>query len=180
MRHMRCLIPQDVRTKAAQRIAQHALLHPLFSSVSCVAGYVAMHDELDVMPLLKQLSARGVTLTLPRVDTIQNLLQFHLWREAETLISHPTLGVREPTEYSQLTVPEVILTPLLGYDAQGSRLGYGGGWYDRTLHNLRRMSSTPLAIGVGYRIQQCESLPCAAQDERLDGILHEDGLVLFS
>jgi 5-formyltetrahydrofolate cyclo-ligase len=180
MRHARRMIPQDLRAKASQRIVQHALSHPLFSNLSCIAGYVAMNDELDVMPLLKQLAGRGVTLALPRIDSLQNLLQFHVWREGEALIAHPKLCVHEPSVNSTRITPVIILTPLLAYDAVGTRLGYGGGWYDRTLHHLRHMPQPPLVIGIGYRCQHYESLPRDAQDEPLDGILHEEGLELFS
>ena len=72
------------------------------------------------------------------------------------------------------------LVPLLAYDSKGYRLGYGGGYYDATMAAMRRFETPPLFIGVGYSMQELERVPTHEGDQRLDGILTELGVSMFS
>ncbi len=142
-----------------------------------VAGYAAFRDEADPRLLLLALAARGHPLALPAMIGKAQPLRFQRWCEGDALVMHP-YGVAEPHPDSAVVVPSVLLVPLLAFDAQGSRLGYGGGYYDRTLAALRTAGRV-CAIGIAYAGQELPAVPHGAHDERLDGVLTENGLMQF-
>lgn len=145
---------------------------------AAVAGYVAFRDEADPKALMLTLAARGHTLALPAMVAKAAPLRFHAWCENDVLVEHP-YGVREPHPECPVVVPDVLLVPLLAFDAEGFRLGYGGGFYDRTLEALRAVRPV-LAIGIAYAGQQRSDVPHGAHDQRLDAVLTENGLTRFS
>ena len=85
----------------------------------------------------------------------------------------------EPRQSSKLVKPDLLLIPLLAYDLSGNRLGYGGGDYDRTLEVLRSTNNRTIAIGLGFKGQQCRKLPRDFYDAQLDAIFNEDGLTFI-
>jgi 5-formyltetrahydrofolate cyclo-ligase len=158
----------------AQRIA--AFVDDLsIAPNAIVSGYWPMGDEADPRALMSALAARGHALALPRVEKKNAPLVFHRWREGEALVIHK-FGMSEPHLDSQIVVPDVLLVPLLAFDADGYRLGYGGGFYDRTLFSLARKT----AIGIAYAGQQVSALPHEAHDHPLDAVLTENGLRRFT
>ncbi len=92
---------------------------------------------------------------------------------------HP-LGVEEPLPTTPAIMPEIILVPLLAFDGEGYRLGYGGGYYDRTMEAMRRFETPPKFIGVAYGMQEIDQVPTGEYDQKLDGILTELGVSMFS
>ena len=115
---------------------------------------------------MRTLAGAGHALALPCVAGRAMPLQFRLWREGNpTELSRH--GVPEPRHDAPEAVPDAILIPLLAFDGRGFRLGYGGGYYDHTLAQLRA-AGTVLAIGVGYAGQEIAALPHEAHDQRLD------------
>ncbi len=136
-----------------------------------VAGYWPMGDESDPRGLMASLAARGHALALPRIEARSRPLVFHRWRESDALIAH-ALGMSEPRADSEILVPDVLLVPLLGFDTSGHRLGYGGGYYDRTLDALRANANVR-AVGIAYAGQEMETLPREPHDHRLDMIVTE-------
>ncbi len=160
----------------AARLAGHAdaLAIPAGTIVS---GFLAMAGEVDPAPLMARLAETGVTLAVPRVAAKATPLVFHRWTPQTRLVVS-SFGVSEPDPATPIVVPEVLLVPLLAFDPQGYRLGYGGGFYDRTLGALR--AERPIrAIGVAYAGQEVENLPREEFDERLDMVLTENGLRAF-
>ncbi len=142
-----------------------------------VAGYAAFRDEADPALLMAALAARGHPLAMPAMVGRGLPLRFHRWCETDAMVLHP-YGVREPHPDCAVVVPEVLLVPLLAFDAEGYRLGYGGGYYDRTLEGLR--ASGPVrAIGIAYAGQAAIQLPHGDHDQRLDAVLTEAGLTKF-
>jgi 5-formyltetrahydrofolate cyclo-ligase len=139
-------------------------------SNAIVAGYIPMRDEADPLPLMKRLREVGSSLALSRVAGKGQPLQFHLWRKADAPMK-ASFGMMEAAPDWQSVVPDILLVPLLGFDKDGYRLGYGGGFYDRTLRSLR-MSETVLAVGLAYAGQEM-ALPHDDYDERLDWIVTE-------
>ena len=96
-------------------------------------------------------------------------------------LTRHALGMEEPTADSEQITPEIILIPLLAFDADGYRLGYGGGFYDRTIATLRESETVPpLCIGVGYNTQEVERVPTGAYDQPLDGVITEHGVSIFN
>jgi 5-formyltetrahydrofolate cyclo-ligase len=141
---------------------------------SIVGGYHALPDEADPALLLAALVARGHHIAFPRVAAKEWPLEFHRIPDGEVL-RPGTYGIAEPAPHFPRAVPSILLVPLLAFDGQGHRLGYGGGFYDRTLELLKAP-----AIGIAFAGQEVSSIPAEAHDRRLDGILTEHGLKRFS
>jgi 5-formyltetrahydrofolate cyclo-ligase len=142
-----------------------------------VAGYWPMRSEADPRPLMAELSALGHPLALPSVVKRAAPLLFRCWQEGDPL-GRGAYGTSEPLQTAAPVVPSVLLVPLLAFDAEGYRLGYGGGYYDRTLAALR-VRQTVLAIGIAYAGQEIPAVPHEAHDLRLDAVLSETGLKRF-
>ena len=151
-------------------------------SLEKVAGYSSIHSELDIMPLLQKLDLEGVTCLLPVVDQYSRRLSFRNWRYGDNLILSE-MGVFEPIYRKQECITNVILAPLVAYDQFGSRLGYGGGFYDRTIDHIKRQFTHDpdnfLIIGIAYSMQKVERLPCNDLDQKLDWIVTEEGAKRF-
>ena len=140
--------------------------------VPAISGYWPMGDELDVRPLLIRLSERGHVCALPVVVGRGRALVFRRWRPGDRLVEGG-FGTREPEGGAAETVPDIVLAPLLAFDDAGRRLGYGGGYYDRTLRALRAAGRV-LAVGVGYQAQRVDEVPSGDGDETLDWIVTEE------
>ncbi|MEI7790308.1 MAG: 5-formyltetrahydrofolate cyclo-ligase [Alphaproteobacteria bacterium] len=137
-----------------------------------VGGYHAHHDEADPALLLARLVEMGASIAFPRVIKDQPL-EFHLVPDGEVL-EPGSFGIPEPLGHWPRAAPDVLLVPLLAFDAKGHRLGYGGGFYDRTLAALK----IP-AIGIAYAGQEADSIPHEAHDRTLDMVLTEQGIRRF-
>ncbi len=150
-------------------------LHFLVSPSNVFAGYMPIGSELDCLPLLNRLAAAGVPLCLPVVTAPGQPLIFRRWQLDDPLVPG-SFGISEPTATAQEVSPQVLLVPMLAFDRQGHRLGYGGGYYDRTLTALREVSDQGgeiVAIGVAFAGQLRDKLPVSESDEPLDWILTE-------
>ncbi len=139
-----------------------------------VAGYHAHQDEADPALLLQRLIRAGVRIAFPRVTAKDAPLEFHLVPDGEAL-QPGAHGIPEPSEHWPRAIPNVLLVPLLAYDDHGYRLGYGGGYYDRTLAALPKGRT----IGIAYAGQRMDFLPRDAHDYPLDAVLTENGLTEF-
>lgn len=142
-----------------------------------VAGYCAFRDEADPKLLMLALAERGHVLALPAMVEKGAALRFQRWCDGDALCRH-AYGVSEPLPDAEIVVPAVLLVPLLAYDRDGYRLGYGGGFYDRTLAELRAKGPV-VAIGIAYAGQEIAEVPRGPHDQRLDAVLTEDGLIRF-
>ncbi len=146
--------------------------HIEISPHAVVAGYWPMGDEFDVRPLMHTLHARGHGCCLPVVTGQGAPLTFREWSPGATL-SPAAFGTSVPGGDAPEVTPGVLLVPLLAFDGRGCRLGYGGGFYDRTLARLRAAGGPVLAVGIGFEAQRVEAVPAEATDERLDWLLSE-------
>ena len=158
----------------AARVAAHA---PALAPQAVVSGYIAFREEADPGLLLAALAKRGHPVALPVLVGRGKALAFRRWHPGMALVAH-SFGMLEPPETAASLVPDILLVPLLAFDARGHRLGYGGGYYDRTLQALRA-EKTIEAIGLAYAGQEVALLPAGAHDERLDAVLTEEGLRRF-
>jgi 5-formyltetrahydrofolate cyclo-ligase len=138
-----------------------------------VSGFVPVRGEIDVMPLLAALSARGHPLALPVVMGPTELV-FRRWRPGEALQA-AGFGLLHPPPEAGLVEPDVLLVPLAAFDGRGHRIGYGRGYYDRALARLDA-TGRRRAIGVAFAVQEVPAVPDEPHDRRLDAILTEDGL----
>ena len=117
------------------------------------------------------LAARGHPIGLPVVVAPGAPLAFRSWRDGDAL-APAGFGLYEPAAGRRELTPALLLVPLLAFDRRGGRLGYGGGFYDRTLDRLRR-TGRPVAVGLAYAGQEQRRLPLAATDQRLDWVVTE-------
>jgi len=136
-----------------------------------IAGYWPLGSELDVRPLLLHLRSLGRTVALPLSGPRGQALTFRDWDPAVPLAAG-RYGISEPGADRPEVAPSILLVPMLAFDRTGHRLGYGAGYYDRTLDGLRRHGPV-LAVGIAFAAQEVEAVPCADHDERLDWIVTE-------
>jgi 5-formyltetrahydrofolate cyclo-ligase len=157
-------------------ICDHVAAH-LATAAGAVSGYWPMRSEVDIRPALGALSTTR-TVALPVVTGRAQPLLFRAWTPA-TILVPAAFGTTVPPDTAPWVIPQVLLVPLLAFDPQGWRLGYGGGFYDRTLALLRARGPT-LAIGVAYAGQRVDHVPHEpATDARLDAVVTEDGVTDF-
>ena len=174
------------RKTAAERRAlaqtpehQSALTQALVQAVlpfrgKAIAAYMPIRSEADP---LAGLAHHDGPLALPVIIEKGAPLQFRLWQRGEALVEG-AFGALIP-EKGEFIRPDLVIVPLLAFDLRGYRLGYGGGFYDRTLAQLRDQG--PLhAMGLAFSGQEMEALPIEATDEPLDSLLTEKGLRLFN
>jgi len=145
-----------------------------FATLS-VAGYYPIGTEFDCLPLLQTLRGAGEDTGLPRMQGNDQPLLFHLWERGESLIRGDH-GVSEPTADAPTFRPDVILVPLLAFDSVGARLGYGGGYYDRTLAAY----PDARAVGIAFNEQEIACVPTEAHDQPLHAVLTPSGYRSFS
>lgn len=139
-------------------------------SGAVVSAYWPRAGEIDCRPLMHDLAGRGCRVCLPIVVAKSQPLQFRAWGgTADELVPGP-FGVCEPPATAALVTPQVLLVPLLAFDGRGIRLGYGGGYYDRTLAGLRAT-----AIGLAFAAQRVAELPRGPYDQALDWIVTDTG-----
>jgi 5-formyltetrahydrofolate cyclo-ligase len=159
----------SLRGLAAQRLAECGLGFAGVRPGATISAYAAIGSELDAFPLLERLARDGYRLCLPVITPLGNPLVFRAWAPGVPLVPRKW-GIREPADTAPAVEPDVLLVPLLAFDDDGHRLGYGGGYYDRTLRRLRDMKPV-IAIGLAYDTQEIGEVPVEAHDQRLDFVL---------
>lgn len=140
-----------------------------------VSAYWPIRDELDPRPLLQALAERGAACALPTVVGRDRPLVFRAWRPGDTLVE-ARFGLREPAGTAPPLTPRIVIAPLLAVDPAGRRLGYGGGYYDRTLAALRRGGEV-VAVGIGYDVQIRPGVPAGPGDMRVDWVVSERRII---
>lgn len=137
----------------------------------------SMGTEIDTKPLIWSLDAMGWRVLLPVVEKRGLPLRFRCWKPGEPLVSGG-FGTSVPAPDAEEADPDVLFVPLLAFDRKGYRLGYGGGFYDRTLEKLRK-SGSPVTVGLAFSAQRVDTVPRGPHDQPLDWIVTEDGLEKF-
>ena len=153
-------------------LAEAILAHFTPPPGAIIAGYWPMGGEMDPRPLMLALASRGHALALPVTPPRGQPLSFRAWAPDAELRPGP-MGTSEPVAGDALR-PDILLVPLLAFDRAGRRLGYGGGFYDRTLAALPGAK----AIGIAYAGQEMPEVPAGLQDFRLPLIATEAGVIL--
>ena len=137
-----------------------------------------VRNEFDCRPLVSRLVATGVQACLPRVMAPDTALTFCAW-QADSKMLIDQYGIHYPADCILLT-PDVLLMPVNAFDAGGYRLGYGGGYFDRTLAAFAALALQPVTIGVGFELARASSIFPAVHDIPLDAVVTEAGVDLFS
>ena len=138
-----------------------------------VAGYMPMRTEIDPLPVMAALQG---PVGVPVIPGPAQPLDFHLWTPGALMIDG-TFGARVPAAGVPMA-PRVLIVPMLAFDARGYRLGYGGGFYDRTLEMLRARGPVT-AVGYAFAAQELPQVPTDGYDQRLDALVTEDGIRRF-
>jgi 5-formyltetrahydrofolate cyclo-ligase len=159
----------DVAERAARRL-------PLsrFSRFSVVAAYCAQGSEVDPGPVLRAIldfNDGRASAALPVAADRDAALTFRRWAPADPLVPD-AFGIPSPAASAPEVLPNLVITPLLGFDRRGGRLGQGGGHYDRTLLNLRKVRPV-FVLGLAFAGQEVEEIPMDRHDQRLDAVLTE-------
>jgi 5-formyltetrahydrofolate cyclo-ligase len=143
-----------------------------------VAGYWSFRGELDISPALISMLQHGFSMCLPVIEAADKPLYFRRWRQDEPL-EMGRYGIGIPPAGAPVFKPDVLLVPLVAFDRNGHRLGYGAGYYDRTLRRIREEKQV-LAIGVGYSEQEVPHIPAGLLDEKLDMIITQREVIRIS
>ncbi len=138
-----------------------------------VSAFIPFGDEIDTRPLLAKLASEGFTTCVPVVLKPATPLEFRAWVPGEETVPG-RWNIPVPPETADVVEPDVLLVPLLAFDRKGYRLGYGGGFFDRTIERLRGMKPI-IAIGVAYSAQAVDEVVRGEHDQKLDWILTENG-----
>jgi len=140
-----------------------------------LAGYMPIRSEIDPLPAMAEAAAHG-PVAVPVIAGAGLPLDFSLWEPGCALREGP-FGAMVP-EVDRFIEPEILIVPLVAFDRAGGRLGYGGGFYDRTLERLRSRRPT-LAIGFAYAAQEAEGLPLEPTDQPLNMVVTETEVISF-
>jgi 5-formyltetrahydrofolate cyclo-ligase len=138
-----------------------------------LAGYMPIRTEIDPLPAMEEAAAHG-PVAVPVIEAAGQPLRFARWT-AEAPMVEGAFGARVPADL-QWVVPQIVIVPLVAFSRVGGRLGYGGGFYDRTLEGLRACGPV-LAIGFAFAAQQDDDLPLEPTDQPLDLIVTEQGVI---
>lgn len=169
MQNVRNALPASAHADRSARACERASQLSEFASAHTIAGYCAMRKELNPDALLARAHALGKQVALPRVQGAE--LSFHLHRPGEPLVENDW-GVLEPADDAELVPPDAIdlvLVPALALDLRGFRIGYGKGFYDRTLPRMPRARS----VGLCYEFQMLAELPNEAHDVALHWVISD-------
>ncbi len=181
MRRKRRALDVASRAASAARLARRLAGSDWFLRSRRVAAYVAVDGELDPAPLLHRAWALHKSVYLPVLDPLQDRLWFAPYRPGDPL-EYNRFGIPEPVFGGGRRVPpwalDLVLAPLVAFDAGGGRLGMGGGFYDRTFAYLRARSHwrKPRLLGMAYAFQEVAALPHRPWDIRLQGCATERAL----
>ncbi len=138
-----------------------------------VSGYMPIRTEIDPRPAMAEAAAYG-PVGVPVIEGREQPLKFARWTP-ETRMVAGTFGASVPVDLAYFE-PEILIVPLLAFDRAGARLGYGGGFYDRTLEQLRARRAT-LAIGFAFAGQESDDIPVEPTDAPLDMIVTQNGVI---
>ena len=153
-------------------LARHVLAEIPPPPGAAVSGFWPMDGEIDIRPLLVALHERGHKILLPHTPKRGNPLIFRHWHPGAEMVRE-RFGTYRPT--GEVGVPDVLFVPLVAFDGAGRRLGYGGGFYDRTLAGL----PGAIAIGCAFAAQKLDEVPAAEYDAPLHAVATERGVLRF-
>lgn len=159
--------------EASRKIAAHGVDFLAATPGAIVSGFAAINDEINPAPLMTWLQAEGFRLALPVMQGRGKPLLMRAWTPGDAM-NPAAWGIAEPMDDKPAVDPDILLVPLLAFDARGYRLGYGGGFYDRTLQRLRKLKPI-VAVGLAYDELRVDAVPAESYDERLDWVLTPSG-----
>ena len=173
---LRSKISTDVAVAFAARLARLGPDLARGHGAAVVSAFASIGDEIATGPLLAALDAARFVVGLPITGRIGTPLVFRRWTPA-TVMAKGRMDILEPPPEAETVEPDLLFVPLAAFDRRGHRIGYGAGFYDRTLAALRA-KKTILAVGVAYAAQEVLFVPDDEHDEPLDMIVTEKDTIL--
>jgi 5-formyltetrahydrofolate cyclo-ligase len=171
-------VAPGARVAFSRRLANEGLRLARLWRPRAVSAFHTLRDEPDTLQLLSALAAEGFATALPVVVGRESPLTFRLWRPGD-----PTrlgaMSIAEPLEEAPAVEPDLLFVPLACFDRRGHRIGYGAGYYDRTLAGLRAIKPIH-AVGVAYGVCEVAAVPYEAHDQSLDAIVTDQETILIS
>ncbi len=161
-------MPSDVQKAMAEKICHRFFETIKIPAGAIIAGYWPIRGEVDALPILHQLLRLKHRCVLPRVIAPDMPLAFHLWDDITPMVAGE-YSIMEPA-FGEERTPNIVIVPIAAFDKNCHRLGYGGGYYDRTLAELKSKAPV-LAIGLAYESQLCDDLVVEKNDVRMDLII---------
>ena len=185
LRQRRRALSRRQQRDAAERLCQQLRRLPELQRARRVALYLPNDGEIDPTPLLDWLQRRGVRAYLPVLMPLADNRLWFVHYHAATPMVRNRFGILEPSTrhaaHRARRLPpwalDLVLLPLVGFDAQGQRMGMGGGFYDRSFAFTRRRGPRPRLIGVAHACQQVAALPNAGWDIPLDAIVSDHQVI---
>jgi 5-formyltetrahydrofolate cyclo-ligase len=178
MRERRAALTLEVRAAASLALRDRLVAwieSARLARRAVIAGYWPIRDEIDPRPALQALAERGHGLALPVSVVRGEPLAFRAWSPGEPL-AHDIMRIEAPLSSAAAVVPSLLLVPMLAFDRACRRLGYGAGFYDRTLAALRHTGAIT-ALGLAFGVQEAERVPAGPGDAPLDAVATENGIV---
>lgn len=186
LRNKRRNLDCDEQQRCAGLLANHLSNHPLVRNSQRIAAYLPVNGEMDPTPLLHHLFSLGKRIYLPVLTNFSaSKLEFSAYKPGDTLV-YNRLGILEPEFTSRHAIKpfalDLVIAPLVAFDAQGHRMGMGGGFYDRTFCFLkhRRYWRKPNLLGIGYEFQRVNSITSNAWDVPLHFVATEKTIYTFN
>jgi 5-formyltetrahydrofolate cyclo-ligase len=158
--------------KNTQLLAAKVLLLPEMKQAKIISGYMPMGSEMDVLPALKSFHVAHHQICLPVVVAAEKPLIFRRW-DFQAELEAASFGVKEPRITAEELIPDVMLIPLLAFDEKCLRIGYGGGFYDRTIAEYKKLGRELVTIGIAFEGQKVGHVPQEDCDQILDIIVTE-------
>ena len=134
-----------------------------------LGGYYPYNYEIDIMPLVEKFQKLNYSITLPKIG-MNSEMNFFQWSTKDPL-SINKFGIPEPIS-NKTKFPDILLVPLLAFDKNFNRIGYGGGFYDRYINRLKKIKKI-ITIGVAYSFQKIKKIPVEKYDIKLDFVVTE-------
>ena len=140
-----------------------------------IAGYYPSNYEVNVLKFLEEASKKNFRITLPVIKSL-NQMSFKLWTFKDPLYVNK-FGMLEPKNSKGNIIPDLIIVPLVAFDNHLNRIGYGKGFYDRSLNKIKKIKKNIISLGIAYSFQKCQQIPINNNDFRLDYIITEKGII---
>ena len=140
-----------------------------------IAGYYPSNYEVDILNFLEKASKKKFRIVLPVIKS-SNAMSFKSWIFKEPLYVNK-FGMLEPKNSSKDIIPDLIMVPLVAFDNRLNRIGYGKGYYDRSLKKISKIKKNAISLGIAYSFQKCQKIPTNKQDFKLDYIFTEKGII---
>ena len=140
-----------------------------------IAGYYPSNYEVNILSFLEKVSKKKFKIALPVINASGGM-SFSSWIFKEPLYVNK-FGILEPKSSKKKIIPDLIMIPLVAFDNRLNRIGYGKGYYDRSLKKINKIKKNAISLGIAYSFQKCQKIPTNKHDFKLDYIFTEKGII---